>query len=125
MLNGLDHIQLAIPAGGEEAARDFYTRVLGLTEVAKPPALAGRGGLWLAGPNIALHLGVDPAFVPATKAHPAFRVTSLAAAKHHLTTQNTPYKPDADLPGITRVFICDPFGNRIELLERTLTPHSP
>jgi len=118
MLIALDHIQLAIPPGSEDAARAFYVEVLGLCEQAKPPQLSGRGGLWLSGSGITLHLGVDDPFVPATKAHPAFQVACLDTVKAHLNTHNIAYKSDADLPGISRVFIADPFGNRIELLER-------
>jgi len=119
MLTGLDHIQLAIPPDGEDQARAFYIGILGLTEAAKPAQLAGRGGLWLTGPGISLHLGTQDPFVPATKAHPAFRVASLDRAKAHFTATGTPFKPDVDLPGISRVFVADPFGNRIEILERT------
>ena len=119
MLSGLDHIQMAIPSGSEDQARAFYTGILGLTEVAKPAALAGRGGLWLSGPGISLHLGVEEPFSPARKAHPAFVVPSLATACAHFDAHALPYTPDADLPGITRVFIADPFGNRIEILQRT------
>lgn len=119
MLAGLDHIQLAIPLRGEDQARAFYVGILGLTEVAKPTQLSGRGGLWLTGPGIALHLGTQDPFTPATKAHPAFRVTSLEQAKVHFTATGTPFKPDVDLPGISRVFVADPFGDRIEILQRS------
>jgi catechol 2,3-dioxygenase-like lactoylglutathione lyase family enzyme len=118
MLTGLDHIQMAIPAGGEDLARSFYIGVLRLSEVAKPDALTGRGGLWLTGPGITLHLGTQTPFTPATKAHPAFQVASLTATKAQLDRTGTAFTPDTDLPGITRVFVTDPFGNRIELLER-------
>ena len=70
---GFDHVQIAIPPGGEPAARDFYVSVLGFVEVPKPEPLAGRGGLWLVGPGLHLHLGVEEPFMPATKAHLALR----------------------------------------------------
>ncbi len=35
----LDHIQLAIPAGGEQRARAFWTGLPGLAEIDKPEAL--------------------------------------------------------------------------------------
>lgn len=118
MIEGLDHIQLAMPAGEEDKATAFYAGVLGLKPVAKPAALDGRGGVWFQGPGLALHMGVEDPFRPARKAHPAFRVTSLDATKLRLSDHDIPWRPDADLPGITRVFVDDPFGNRIELLER-------
>lgn len=73
----LDHFQLAIPAGSEDSCRAFYVGILGMTEVAKPLALAGRGGLWLQTGALSIHLGVDVEFVPARKAHPGFRVADV------------------------------------------------
>lgn len=118
MLIGIDHVQLAMPEGGEDAARAFFADVLRMREVAKPDALAGRGGVWFAAGPVALHMGVEADFTPAKKAHPAFRVTSLARICAVLDAAGVDWKPDADLPGIRRVFVADPFGNRIELLER-------
>ena len=114
-ITGLHHIQLAIPVSGEDAARAFYVGRLGLTEVSKPAALAGRGGIWLAGQGGNLHLGVDAPFHPATKAHPAFAVPDLAAARATLADLD-PTEITA-LPGLTRFYIADPFGNRIEIVE--------
>jgi catechol 2,3-dioxygenase-like lactoylglutathione lyase family enzyme len=82
---GVDHVQLAMPEGGEAQARAFYAGVLGLREVEKPVELAGRGGCWFVGTGVALHLGVDGAFVPAAKAHPALVVMDLASARAALT----------------------------------------
>ena len=118
MIEGLDHLQLAMPEGGEAAARDFYVRLLGLSEERKPEALAGRGGLWLSGPGLSLHLGVERPFRPARKAHPAFRVAALSRAKAEFAAAGVETRDDAPLPGIARFFVDDPFGNRIEILER-------
>jgi catechol 2,3-dioxygenase-like lactoylglutathione lyase family enzyme len=81
---GLDHVQLAIPAGGEKAAREFYCGILGLSEKAKPPHLAGRGGCWFAGPGVELHVGIEEPFRPAAKAHPALLVSDLEAMRARL-----------------------------------------
>jgi catechol 2,3-dioxygenase-like lactoylglutathione lyase family enzyme len=114
----LDHIQLAMPPGGEERARAFYGGVLGLTEVEKPPHLAKRGGCWFEGCEIKVHLGVEAAFTPARKAHPAFLVDDLARLITKLKAAG--YEPAADQPleGYERVYVSDPFGNRIELMEK-------
>lgn len=122
MLIALHHIQLAMPQGGEAKARRFFGEVLGLTEVNKPEALAGRGGLWFEHGQIRVHLGVEEPFTPARKAHPAFQVVSLANAVATLTATNFAYRTDIDLPGIRRIYVDDPFGNRIELLEIGLIP---
>ena len=117
-VQGLHHIQLAIPAGGEALARAFFA-ILGFVEVGKPAALAGRGGAWFRAGAAELHLGVQDPFAPAQKAHPAFEVTDLADLKTRLKAAGIDWQSDADLPGLTRIFVTDPFGNRIELVQRT------
>jgi catechol 2,3-dioxygenase-like lactoylglutathione lyase family enzyme len=77
---GVDHIQLAMPAGQEHTARHFYVEVLGLTEIRKPVHLAARGGAWFENADVKIHLGVDPDFRPARKAHPGLLVTNLQGA---------------------------------------------
>lgn len=107
-----------MPAGGEGAALEFYAGVLGLSPVPKPAALAGRGGVWFEGPGLRLHLGVETPFRAARTAHPAFEIAGLERAAAALEAAGCPVRRDAGLPGIRRFFTEDPFGNRIELLER-------
>ena len=114
---GLDHVQLAMPAGEEAAARHFYVTILGLAEVPKPEQLAGRGGCWFVGPGVALHLGVEADFAPARKAHPALRVADLGQARRTLEEAGVAITADATLPHVRRFFVADPFGNRIEILQ--------
>lgn len=121
-LIGYDHVQLAMPVGGEDAARDFFSGTLGLHEVAKPAALAGRGGCWFEGDGLALHLGVDPAFRAATKAHPAFTVRGLAALRDRLTSAGIAIRDDVPINGCVRFFCDDPFDNRLEFVEREESP---
>jgi catechol 2,3-dioxygenase-like lactoylglutathione lyase family enzyme len=113
----LHHVQLAMPAGQEVAARAFYSGVLGLTEEVKPPNLAARGGVWFRGGALRLHLGVDPNFRPATKAHPALLVRGLSELAGRCLAAGFPPITDEPLEGFHRVYLLDPFGNRIELLE--------
>ncbi|NJN14812.1 MAG: glyoxalase [Oscillochloris sp.] len=117
MLVGLDHIQLAMPAGEEDAARAFYGGLLGLTEIAKPEPLASRGGCWFVGPGIHLHLGVEQAFTPARKAHPAFLVADLTAWESQVRDAGVDITPDTTLPGVRRFYAADPFGNRLEFIQ--------
>ena len=114
----LDHIQLAMPAGEEARARDFYAGLLGLEEIAKPPELAGRGGAWFSNGAVSLHLGVEPDFRPARKAHPALLVEGLTAFVARLEIAGYPMKRDVQFAGYDRIHVSDPFGNRIELMER-------
>jgi catechol 2,3-dioxygenase-like lactoylglutathione lyase family enzyme len=114
----LDHVQIAMPQGREMDARGFYSGLLGLREVAKPASLAKRGGCWFESGSVKLHLGVEEDFRPARKAHPAFLVQGLAELVRRLEAAGHDPKPDRELPDCERVFVHDPFGNRIELMER-------
>jgi len=115
-LRTLDHIQLAMPRGRETEARAFYSALLGLPEVAKPPELAKRGGAWFERGALRVHLGVEEDFRPARKAHPAFVVDDLAALAERLKAAGYPVTPDDQGDPRPRFFTADPFGNRIELI---------
>ena len=114
---GLDHVQLAIPPGGEPAARRFYGELLGFAEVPKPEAMRGRGGLWFQAGPIGIHLGIEPDMRPSVKAHPALLVTALDTWKSSLLAAGFTWTEADDLPGVRRGHTKDPFGNRIELIE--------
>ncbi|EST32611.1 hypothetical protein N566_19955 [Streptomycetaceae bacterium MP113-05] len=122
-LEAVDHVQLALPPGGEEAARAFYTGVLGMTEQPKPPVLAERGGCWFVEGSVELHLGVEPAFRPARKAHPGLRVVGLDALATRLAAAGAPVTRDDTVPGRRRFHTEDPFGNRLEFLEKDHPGH--
>jgi catechol 2,3-dioxygenase-like lactoylglutathione lyase family enzyme len=113
----LDHVQLAMPAGREAEARKFYADTLGIPEVPKPPDLAKRGGCWFERGALKVHLGLDADFRAAKKAHPALVVEDLAALKSALATGGYKMKTDEPLEGYDRIYVDDPFGNRIELME--------
>lgn len=119
MIEDLHHIQLAMPRERENDARVFYCGVLGFSEVQKPRELRRRGGVWFQSKNVRLHLGSEEPFIPAKKAHPGFRVRSLRDTITTLEARGVEYQTDIDLPGLRRIYVNDPFGNRIELLEIT------
>ncbi len=115
MITGIDHVQLAVPAGGEETLRAFYGDVLGMTEVPKPAPLAARGGCWFTSGPVVLHLGVEQDFRPARKAHPALVVDDLDALARRLTARGHDVAwADGEIPGVRRFHTHDPFGNRLE-----------
>ncbi len=120
MINSLHHVQIAMPAGQEAEAVAFYVGVLGLKIVEKPLILKHRGGVWFELGNVRVHLGVEEPFSPAKKAHPAFEVHSIDAMSERLTQRGCAVEKGSDLPGVSRIYVHDPFGNRIELLQRTL-----
>jgi catechol 2,3-dioxygenase-like lactoylglutathione lyase family enzyme len=118
MLIGLHHVHLAMPKGGESDARAFYGGVLRMSELAKPGDAATRGGCWFEAGSVRVHLGVETPFAPAKKAHPAFLVASLGVLRDRLGEAGVAFTDDGEMPGYERVFLSDPFGNRIELLSR-------
>lgn len=110
------HVQIAIPIGGEDVAREFYGELLGLVEVAKPPELAKRGGCWFELPEGTcgqLHLGADPDFRPARKGHVAFAVSDVAELAERARTSGCEVVSDT-ADGSVQVYLYDPFGNRLE-----------
>lgn len=109
----LDHVQLAMPEGREDAARAFYAGLLGIPEVPKPPAKAARGGAWFEHGALKIHLGVERDFRPARKAHPGFRVADLAGLARRLEAAGHPCRAGDDAGTL---YVDDPFGNRLELI---------
>lgn len=118
-VTGLDHAQIGMPVGDEDAARRFYGELLGLTEVPKPAPLAEHGGCWFvrSGGGVALHLGVDPDFRPARKAHVALLVDDLAGLRAALERAGVTIVDDDVSIGARRCYAFDPFGNRLELVD--------
>jgi catechol 2,3-dioxygenase-like lactoylglutathione lyase family enzyme len=113
---GIDHVQLAMPEGEEEKARRFYASLLGLPERPKPEELARRGGAWFESPQVKIHLGVEREFRPARKAHPALIVEGLAELASRLRSAGYAVV-DEPMDGRGRIYVDDPFGNRLELID--------
>lgn len=114
---GIDHVQLAMPPGTEAIAREFYGNLLRLREREKPEPLARRGGCWFEVGSVKLHLGVEAAFQPATKAHPGLLVDDLALLTQRLRAAGIAVEDAGLLDGRARCYIHDPFGNRLELIQ--------
>jgi catechol 2,3-dioxygenase-like lactoylglutathione lyase family enzyme len=114
----LDHVQVCIPRGAEARAREFYGELLGLEEVEKPDALKRNGGMWYRVADVQLHVGVEEAVAP-SKRHPAFEVEDVRGVRTYLERNGVRTKDEPDLPGLCRFSFFDPFGNRIELLEKS------
>lgn len=113
----IDHVQLAMPSGEEEAARRFYRDLLGMREVGKPRELAPRGGCWFESGAVAIHLGIERDFRPAQKAHPALNSADYAGLVSKLRAAGIEAREARDISGVRRCHIHDPFGNRIELID--------
>ena len=114
----LDHVQICIPFGEEEKAREFYTQVLGLEEIEKPDALKPNGGLWFKIADIQLHIGTED-MQGKSKRHPAFEVEDLEGIREHLREHSVRVKEETPVPGLKRLSFLDPFDNRIEFMEKS------
>jgi catechol 2,3-dioxygenase-like lactoylglutathione lyase family enzyme len=115
----LDHVQLAIPEGGEDLADTFYVGLLGLVCEDKPPVLAARGGRWYRRDALVVHLGVEADFRPARKAHPALVVDDYDELAARLSLAGYAIRPDDALDDTRRFYVDDPHGNRLEVMEAT------
>jgi catechol 2,3-dioxygenase-like lactoylglutathione lyase family enzyme len=114
----IDHVQLAMPTGEEVRARAFYCTLLGMTELPKPQELVKRGGCWFGSGSVQLHLGVEADFRPAKRAHPSLRCADYDGLIAHLRAAGIEVKEDESIPDVRRCHVCDPFGNRIELISQ-------
>jgi catechol 2,3-dioxygenase-like lactoylglutathione lyase family enzyme len=117
-ITAFHHVQLAMPLGEEPRAEAFYAGILGLELVKKPPELDARGGCWFRGNGVELHLGIEDDFRPARKAHPAFLVDGLDDLEQRIAERGVEVKRDVELQGHRRFYVDDPFGNRLEFIER-------
>ncbi|MBK8551002.1 MAG: VOC family protein [Ignavibacteria bacterium] len=116
-ITSLDHIQICIPSGEEDKARSFYTDILGLKEIPKPAELIPNGGLWYEIAGIQLHIGTEDVKIK-SKSHPAFEIENLEEARKYLEDNKVIIKEEIRIPGVNRFSFYDPFGNRVEFLER-------
>lgn len=114
---GVHHVQISIPVGSEDAARQFYCKVLALPEIAKPPALQTRGGLWVQAGNLPIHIGVESDPHPSAKAHVAYQVADLNKWRDRLQKSGVKIIESVPIPGFNRFEFRDPFGNRIEFIQ--------
>jgi len=116
---GIDHVQVAAPPNSEKEATMFYSNILGMEHIEKPEALQKNGGVWFQCGTHQLHIGVKQDFKGEKKAHPAFEIDDFPAFKEHLQKQGVSYQEDDKLPFANRVYVFDPFGNRLEFLSYT------
>ena len=113
------HAQITIPTGAEEKAREFYCGLLGLTEVPKPESLEGRGGFWLQLDGFQVHVGTDDGIDRgSSKVHVAYLVSDLDNWREKLNASGCRVTDGIAIPYYRRFEFRDPFGNRVEFLER-------
>jgi len=123
---GLDHVTIQIDEGGEALtdALHFYVDLLGLAPLGRPANTDnGRPGAWLqCGPAQQLHI-ITGAGATAenrrSRRHLAFRVSDLERLRKRLVAAGVEILAGNRFPGQERFFVRDPFGNRLEFVERT------
>lgn len=113
----LHHVALFYSAGREADARRFYGELLGLAELERPSTLRDRGGLWFAAGDGHVHLSVDNDLGLHPRRHFGLRVADLAAAVARLQAGGARFEEATPIPGWRRIFVFDPFGNKVELDE--------
>ncbi|TCP30547.1 catechol 2,3-dioxygenase-like lactoylglutathione lyase family enzyme [Scopulibacillus darangshiensis] len=120
LIKAIDHVQVCIPPGNENKARKFYSDILGLPEIEKPDALKPKGGLWYQIGPLQLHIGVENMTRELGKRHVAFEVVDIEEARTLLNQKSIPIKNETPIPNVDRFSFRDPFGNRIELLQKVI-----
>jgi catechol 2,3-dioxygenase-like lactoylglutathione lyase family enzyme len=119
LILGVQHAQITIPINAEEQAREFYCNFLGLLETPKPEPLKGRGGFWLAVGAFQVHVGTEDGFDRSkTKAHIAYEVEDLDGWRERLESNGVNIIEGVPIPDYSRFEFRDPFGNRVEFLEK-------
>ncbi len=108
-----------MPPGGIDEAARFYAEVVGLERIERPQTLGGVGAWFRAGSQ-ELHVSEYEDFMPAGKAHPAFKLNGaeLDALAERLAAAGAEVRWDERLPGARRFYSFDPAGNRLEFLTR-------
>lgn len=118
MIIGLHHVQITIPKGSEETAKNFYCTILGLPEIEKPKTLHGRGGFWLQAGDREVHIGTEDGFDRIkTKAHVAYQVEDIAYWRSVLEQEGVKIIESIPIPNFERFEFRDPFGNRVEMIQ--------
>lgn len=123
MILALHHAQLTVPRDAEARAREFYCGRLGLPEIPKPEALRARGGFWLQVGAVQVHVGVEDGVDRLkTKAHLGFEVDHLESMRALIRSLGLELSEGEPIPGLTRFEFRDPFGNRMEFVQRVPPP---
>ncbi|MEO8072964.1 MAG: VOC family protein [Acidobacteriota bacterium] len=119
MLLKVQHAQITISKDKEDEARQFYCDFLGLMEIPKPESLKNRGGFWLELSNFQIHVGTEDDFDRSrTKAHLAYQVEDLENWRTKLQEKGIKIVDGISIPNFRRFEFRDPFGNRVEFLEK-------
>jgi len=119
MIVGVNHVQITIPVGSEKEAKYFYCKVLGLKEIAKPDVLKSNGGFWLQAGGIQIHVGIENGVDRnKTKAHIAYEVQNIGVWRSKIKSENIEIYANKPIPGYMRFEFRDPFGNRVEIIEK-------
>lgn len=119
MIVGVDHVQITIPKGSEQEAKQFYCQFLELREIEKPENRKKNGGFWLEAGGFQVHLGTEDGFDRTmTKAHVAYRVSDLDLWRRRFEEKGFEVIDSQPFPSAKAFEFRDPFGNRAELIQQ-------
>ena len=112
-----DHVQLAMPVGREPDAEAFYRDVRGFAVLQKPEPLASleAGGL-LRGMFMYIWVSKTISAQLARRIRRSLLTTSTTSWRNSTPSAAT-WQWNDELPGARRLYVDDPFGNRIELID--------
>jgi catechol 2,3-dioxygenase-like lactoylglutathione lyase family enzyme len=113
-----DHIHICVAPDRLEEARAFYTGVIGLEEIERPNHLFSSKGYWFNIADIQFHIGVEQPLERSIR-NTAFEVKDVKAARKFLEAHQIEIVEEPPMPGRERFAFIDPFGNRMELLEKS------
>ncbi len=115
-LQRVAHVNLSVD--DVPVAEHFYGTVLGL-ERAPRPADSARQGAWFQLGGFELHISFEAGARNAdSKRHVAFEVDGLLALRERLAASGVAIDDGRPATGVTRFFVRDPAGNRLEFFER-------
>jgi catechol 2,3-dioxygenase-like lactoylglutathione lyase family enzyme len=116
-VRALQHVSIPVARGGGDRARDFYGRVLGLTETAVPQEIRAGVAAWYQIGDGQIHLLYGEATPPDSRHHFALAVDDLAAFRRRLAEAGVAIQEVTRFPNWERFTVRDPFGNLIEILQ--------
>jgi catechol 2,3-dioxygenase-like lactoylglutathione lyase family enzyme len=120
MITRYNHVQITVPRGSGELVRRFYGQVLGMREIEVPDSMRSFGLIWFrVGERDELHVGQEDGIDRRkTGAHLAYEVSDMAAWRRRLAEQGIEMIEQPAIAGYDRVYIRDPFDNRVEFIGR-------
>jgi catechol 2,3-dioxygenase-like lactoylglutathione lyase family enzyme len=123
---GVHHVLIGVPPGQKAEAQRFYEEVLGFKPLSSPLESSGDGSLWwYECGSSEFHVAMVAEHTPHWRPHAAIRVQNLPALRERLKRHGIEPKLDYSYKGHWRIYVLDPWNNRIEFIEPLPAGHEP